>query len=314
MQDGGSASESGVAADGSNEVGNDGSVSGDGAPSADATEGGTDASIGPLLRARSCGTVVRYHDTPGHNVYLAGSFNSFSATATPMSDPLGVGTYTATITVDAGLYPYKLVVDGNWILDPGLRYRAYDTGVENSGLRVPNCHEPLLEIAAQQKNLNGSNRGSAQFTLRYTEAASGPGPDPGRFQLVLRTGTSSRALTSSEWSWDAASWQLTISLQGLGDGKYTIHSTASNKSGTPSNTILLPFWVETEAFDWRDALIYMAMVDRFKDGDPTNDPPPTPNAVSSADWKGGDLQGITQSINSGYFDQLGVRALWLSPF
>ena len=33
-----------------------------------------------------------------------------------------------------------------------------------------------------------------------------------------------------------------------------------------------------------------------------------------ADWMGGDLEGVTQMIESGYFTDLGVNALWISPF
>ena len=29
---------------------------------------------------------------------------------------------------------------------------------------------------------------------------------------------------------------------------------------------------------------------------------------------GGDLEGVTQMIESGYFTDLGVNALWISPF
>ena len=55
------------------------------------------------------------------------------------------------------------------------------------------------------------------------------------------------------------------------------------------------------------------MTDRFVDGNSSNNPATT-NAAHGADWQGGDFEGITQMIQSGYFNNLGVNALWLTPF
>lgn len=59
-----------------------------------------------------------------------------------------------------------------------------------------------------------------------------------------------------------------------------------------------------------DDSIYFIMVDRFDNGDPSNDgddaAPEDP-----AGWHGGDLQGVTRRLD--YLNDLGVRTLWLSP-
>src|SRR5207253_3213212 len=60
--------------------------------------------------------------------------------------------------------------------------------------------------------------------------------------------------------------------------------------------------------------LYMAVTDRFRDGDPGNDPRPIEGVERTADYKGGDLAGVLSAIRDGYFDQLGVRALWLTPW
>ncbi len=62
--------------------------------------------------------------------------------------------------------------------------------------------------------------------------------------------------------------------------------------------------------DWRDATLYFVMVDRFFDGKPVNNAPL--GLEAPADYEGGDLVGVRQKIDSGYFDQLGVNALWLT--
>ena len=55
------------------------------------------------------------------------------------------------------------------------------------------------------------------------------------------------------------------------------------------------------------------MTDRFVNGNTSNDGAPS-GAEAEADWMGGDLEGVTQMIESGYFNDLGVNALWISPF
>src|SRR5690606_6826900 len=75
----------------------------------------------------------------------------------------------------------------------------------------------------------------------------------------------------------------------------------------------LPFWIEDERFDWRGALIYMAMVDRFRNGEPDSDPGPSLGAEPAADFHGGDLAGVTAAIEDGTFDRLGARALSRPP-
>jgi alpha-amylase len=62
--------------------------------------------------------------------------------------------------------------------------------------------------------------------------------------------------------------------------------------------------------------VYFLLTDRFANGDPSND-----GALGRArdgmllrNFEGGDLRGLLQRIESGYFDSLGVNALWLTPF
>src|SRR5690349_12456830 len=51
-------------------------------------------------------------------VNVAGTFNGWSTTATPMSDR-GDGTYVATLSLPNGIYQYKFVINGKeWKADP----------------------------------------------------------------------------------------------------------------------------------------------------------------------------------------------------
>jgi glycosidase len=55
------------------------------------------------------------------------------------------------------------------------------------------------------------------------------------------------------------------------------------------------------------------LIDRFADGDSSNNQPLRGVVYPEVDWHGGDLMGATAVLNSGYFDRLGVKAIWLSP-
>ena len=55
----------------------------------------------------------------GAIVFLAGSFNNWDPTAKQMVDKAGTGSFTATCMMTPGRYEYKLVVDGEWTVDPG---------------------------------------------------------------------------------------------------------------------------------------------------------------------------------------------------
>lgn len=68
-------------------------------------------------------------------------------------------------------------------------------------------------------------------------------------------------------------------------------------------------------FLWENAHIYFLMTDRFYNGDTTNDLVfnRTKETGPLRNFMGGDIKGITQKIEEGYFDALGVTALWFTP-
>lgn len=66
-----------------------------------------------------------------------------------------------------------------------------------------------------------------------------------------------------------------------------------------------------QAFDWRDAVLYFVFVDRFLDADSSNNCA-VPGADAAGQYQGGDWKGVTRRIDEGYFNALGVTALWLT--
>jgi glycosidase len=65
------------------------------------------------------------------------------------------------------------------------------------------------------------------------------------------------------------------------------------------------------AIDWRDATMYFVMIDRFANGDPSNDAP-VAGVEPPGQYQGGDFVGLRQKIDDGYFTDLGINTLWIT--
>lgn len=90
------------------------------------------------------------------------------------------------------------------------------------------------------------------------------------------------------------------------------------KTGSPE--------LRDKKFSWDNATVYFVLTDRFLNGDKSNDHSYgrglKENSSSMVDgldtytnpgtWHGGDLKGLTQKVEEGYFDALGVNAIWIT--
>lgn len=70
-----------------------------------------------------------------------------------------------------------------------------------------------------------------------------------------------------------------------------------------------------QPFLWENATVYFLLTDRFHNGNPKNDLAygRKKDAAALRGYAGGDLAGITAKIKSGYFKDLGVDVIWLTP-
>ena len=82
----------------------------------------------------------------------------------------------------------------------------------------------------------------------------------------------------------------------------------STKETVSKNTTKTPFV-------WESANVYFLLLDRFQNGNPSND-----NIIKRdkptgplRGFEGGDLRGIIQKLDEGYFTNLGINAIWMSP-
>ena len=73
--------------------------------------------------------------------------------------------------------------------------------------------------------------------------------------------------------------------------------------------------IQPAPFVWEGANLYFLLTDRFNNGDTSNDVnfDRTKQTGKLRGFEGGDIKGVTQKIEAGYFNDLGVNAIWLSP-
>ena len=85
-------------------------------------------------------------------------------------------------------------------------------------------------------------------------------------------------------------------------------ATNEGKGGASAEEIKKPFI-------WENATVYFLLTDRFNNGNPSNDLAfeRKKDGAVLRNFMGGDLKGITQKIKDGYFDRLGVNAIWFTP-
>ncbi|RZJ56261.1 MAG: alpha-amlyase [Flavobacterium sp.] len=85
-------------------------------------------------------------------------------------------------------------------------------------------------------------------------------------------------------------------------------SGSKSVSMNKDNTSKTPFF-------WEGANVYFLLTDRFYNGDKSNDinfnRTKTPGKLRG--FEGGDIIGITKKIEEGYFDKLGINAIWFTP-
>ncbi|WP_417914804.1 isoamylase early set domain-containing protein [Candidatus Electronema sp. JM] len=88
---------------------------------------------------KKCRVTFHYADSGAASAALAGEFNGWSATETPMKR-LKSGEFAVTLMLDAGRdYAFRYVVDGQrWVNEPEAdKYVRNEFGEDNSVVTVP---------------------------------------------------------------------------------------------------------------------------------------------------------------------------------
>ena len=279
----------------------------DGGPTTDG--GSSDVTIDvPIIDVDggACSTTFTFTPSSGSSpksVSVSGEWDGFTAPTT-LSGPDSSGAFSGKVQLAPGWWAYKIIVDGTWQLDPKSTMRKYVGTVENSAVTVTDCYLPTLALSSQS-NTKGHYTAQVTFT---------PGAAQTQIDTTTATATLRNDFTDKTIAATVNGAAISVDAPGLANGKYTIFVSAKDRLGRVAAPLRLVFWMEDQAFDWRDSLIYMAVTDRLKNGDTSNDVAATPNVDPRADFHNGDLSGVQKVIESGALDQLGVRTIWLTPF
>jgi glycosidase len=242
----------------------------------------------PTPPQRECSVVIWAR---ANQPELVGSWNDWATPGTQLQARED-GWYAVRIEPPPGEHGYLIVDGGVARLDehnPLTSFRASD-GREVSRLWIDDCTQPELRI--EDVRVEGSRISvAAQFL------SVGAALDPDRVESELSLDHAA--------SVDGA---LALSSGGVSRGRHTYEITAHDETGNTA-TAKVSVFVDPIAPTWRDAIVYQVMIDRFRaDGGLALAPPQTPGSRA-----GGTLGGVEAVLASGYFEALGVSALWLSP-
>jgi len=244
---------------------------------------------------------------PGENIYkevkITGEMNGWNRSISYLK--LEEGLWKIDLSLYPGQYQYLLVLDGNEQPDPTNQEKiSNNAGGFNSLLQIgdtddsklpkliTNMHEENIVAIKIENDINNV----FVYWQNYRLADD---------NLLIENDILMVSIPRNATNFDR-SW---------------LRVWADNDFGV-SNDILIPLnkgqvvksAIELTREDWEATVFYFLLVDRFNNGDPSNDNPvDDPEINPKANHFGGDLAGVIQKIKSGYFKELGINTIWLSP-
>ncbi|MFN3951859.1 MAG: alpha-amylase family glycosyl hydrolase [Thermaurantimonas sp.] len=237
------------------------------------------------------------------SIAIKGTFNSWNTLANPFE--LVDGVYQTTLHAAPGKYEYLLVADGRELLDPAQPETVSNgMGGFNSVLTIESGKPENCTYVQTVDYNKGSVRISGLQSEQKIMVFFNNQRLPDRFiQINPEHVDIVFPLASVRFP---RSWLRVFSYS----------------EGCRNNEILIPLaegnpvtsYSQLTMNDWHATVWYFLMVDRFMNGDPTNDQKvDDPEILPLANYFGGDIEGIRTKIEDGYFDSLGVNAVWISP-
>ncbi len=242
------------------------------------------------------------HGKSYNSVAIMGEMNAWNPGNSPLKFDKGV--WSIDFEISPGEYQYLLVIDGKQQLDPN----NSDSVSNNMG-----GFNSLLK-AGKPDSVFYIN------TISHTENSIKIGfPVKTRKLIVFYQNTE---LGGDFISIKNNTAEIRIPEQAKNIKRSYIRAWAYSKNGL-SNDIKIPLEygkvIDDASLltrtDYEGAVIYNVFVDRFFDGNPQNNRPiNNPQLVNpKADFQGGDIAGIIQKAEQGFFDSLGVNTVWISP-
>lgn len=256
----------------------------------------------PVYRNEKLSFEYAHPDEAGiQSIALAGSFNGWNPKSTPLEKVNDH--WTTSLLLDPGLYSYQVVINGEWQLDKHNPSTAPNgMGAFNSTFRVgePPIKEPRIRAFSAKKDTLTitADSDAGVFVWWENQRIAGPLELGGNQSIDIAIPNHASQLDRSHLrvyacNPDQRANDLLIPLR---SGAIIADANALNRHDRAT---------------WN---MYFALIDRFSDGDSTNNQPvDDPEILPIANHFGGDLAGIHQRVSDGYFEKLGVNAVWISP-
>ena len=112
-----------------------------------------------------------------------------------------------------------------------------------------------------------------------------------------------------EPEWRESKGRTFVRVYAMGDGKQLNDLLIPLENGKVVNSV-----EDLTRFDDQAQILYSLMIDRFENGNKKNDwKMNSPEVLDIVDYQGGDLAGITKKIEDGFFAELGITTIWISP-
>ncbi len=262
----------------------------------------------PVMKSRKIDHMYTFD--PGDKVFgqvqLAADFNGWTPSRTNLE--LKEGKWITMIPLDRGRYQYQLVTDGISQLDPANPdFIDNNAGGFNSVMQVGLADKSSLPFLYTKEIEENVTEFEVGWTKRPTEILV--------FWQNLR-------LDESYLELEPEGVSISIPVEAGNKERSFIRVFAYSETGI-SNDLVIPLSrgkVVTSSSllkrtDHQSKIIYNVFIDRFFNADKGNDRPLNdPSLVlSAADFHGGDIAGVTRKIKEGYFHDLGVNTIWISP-
>ncbi len=117
------------------------------------------------------------------------------------------------------------------------------------------------------------------------------------------------AVITIEKAWRESKGRSFIRVYAYGDGKHLNDILIPLQDGKVVNDV-----AELTRFDDHAQVLYSLMIDRFHNGNKKNDwKMNSPEVLDIVDYQGGDIKGIQKKIEEGFFEELGITTIWISP-
>jgi glycosidase len=284
----------------------DGSVEGGGV---DGSHPGSDAAV-----PTTCPETFTLPDNGYTTVNLETDYEMWT-TAIPMTKSGSAWSVTTPVPYGKDV-EYKFVADGTWMVNPA--QPAISLPSISDGTNTNNILQAITcgGVAPGALQLVGGNvtTGASSYSFQVKYVPGGAPIDASKTVVTLN----GAPVPASAAPFDASSETFSISVSSgvTSPNKYGYVFEVEDTAGNVSR-LFVPFWIGAGSWEWNDAFMYEVMIDRFLAGGTSKqgpNGPPTAQTVggASGDWLGGDFGGVTQKIADGYFDQMGVNALWIS--